>query len=102
MQVISRPRRCGKTWESAQWVKADSDRVLLTMDAGEADRLRREYGIPARQVMPANPTLSGHRLYGRANLAIGVDNIDILDWRTLLKLGRFENYIELATETRGF
>jgi hypothetical protein len=98
MQVITRGRQGGKTEEAARWVLADPDRLLLVMNAEEVSRLRREYHVPARQIMRAGA--ASERLLGRHPLILGVDNIDMLGWRTLLWLGQYAPYIELATETR--
>jgi hypothetical protein len=96
VKVIRKPRMGGKTFEAVQWLEADTHRVLLVMSTLEAARLRREYGLDAGQVLAAHEVA---RLEGRHPLVIGVDNIDLLGWRTLLKLGHYEHYIELVTET---
>lgn len=98
MRVVIRGRMGGKTHEAVQWLLADPDRVLLVMDMREAARLRKEYGLEPHQVIVARDAAA--KLPGRRAAVVGVDNIDMLDWRTLLELGRLPQPIELATETR--
>jgi hypothetical protein len=89
----------GKTYEAVQWLLEDQHRVLLVHHEAERQRLIHDYNLIPGQVMSADSATHG-RLAGRHDLQLGVDNIDLLGWRTLLRLGWLEPHIALATETR--
>lgn len=98
MKVLSLPRGGGKTTEAVEWVRSDPRHVLLVMNEDERRRLIRRYSLPARQVVLADS--ARNRLTGLHDVRVGVDNIDLLDWRTLLNLGWITPHLELVTETR--
>lgn len=77
MKIIQRSRRGGKTFELAQWVKANTDRVVVVHSQREAHSLEREFDVPVDQIMLAGLRMH-ERLRGRRNVEIAVDNVDLV------------------------
>jgi len=78
---VVRGRGGGKTHAAVEWLRQDPDhRVIVTVDEQRAAEVRREYGLTAAQVMPADGQLRDpQRLRGlprtlRRELAI--DDLD--------------------------
>ncbi len=76
MNLITGGRQSGKTHQLIEWVKAGSDRVIVTHSQAEADRLVREYKLKSDQVMAFTfPTR--RLLQQRPNVSIAIDNLDM-------------------------
>lgn len=76
LTIVHSPRQGGKTHTLVEWVKAGPGRIIVTADEREAQRLRREYGLTAVQVLSSH----AHRQladYGPLANRIAVDNLDI-------------------------
>ena len=85
--VFHRPRGAGKTQALAEMAKRENG-LILTMSVGEADRIRRTYGLREDQVM------SYHQLQGRGTRGmrprpIYIDNAEYI-LRDLLRLDRID------------
>lgn len=84
MRVLAWPRKWGKTYALVRWVKQGNktnsypfwDRVIITFNLREADRLRKDHGLDYRQVFSAEEWQ--HARKGSKPVEVGIDNVDIL------------------------
>lgn len=75
------PRQAGKTYRTAEWVKADPKRTVLCHDRDSANRMHRQFGVPEDQIITPWDIGNGNvwrkpTSTGRAELAI--DNLELI------------------------
>ena len=106
MKVVLSGRRSGKTTKMIEWLASNPNNMLLVATHKERRRILKTFGgrgdgfrVPflEKRIITCDET---NKLIGRADLAIGIDNADII-LEFLLKLNHPINIISLTIEENG-
>lgn len=73
MRIIERPRQWGKTTTIVDWVRGAPNRIIVTFNERERDRLIRTYGLKAEQVWTWNSNTPRMR-----GCEVAIDNLDLI------------------------
>jgi hypothetical protein len=97
MKIDYSPRASGKTTRLIEWLRADEQRLLLTVSHDEENRLKRLYPDLSNRIVDWESYLrarnSGGSLTASRIRTIGIDNADLV-------LGRvFQGFVEKITIT---
>lgn len=93
MDVITRPRKAGKTQDLVAWVKEGQEirlypgwtRIILTLHESDAMRIRQAYDLEYRQVFSLRDWQEG-RISAGWEVEVAVDNADEM-LRSLIRHG---------------
>lgn len=78
MQVISRSRGQGKTTDLVKFVKENDKALLVVYSQRERNRIAAEHRLDDNRILTFDDVLTGHRLAGRADYVLVLDNVDML------------------------